>query len=642
MEYRLRRADGVYRWFLVTGIPRRLRGGEFVGYIGSCVDVTERVEAQAQLERSNERFRLAASAVSAVIYEWDLATGEVFRTQGLVDVVGFRPRRCRRRPSGGMSAFTRRTWTAPASSCSRRSTTPGASRSSTACATGTRPTSTSGTRVSSSATQRAIPSASSAARRTSTSGAAPRRSATGSSCASSTRGARPRRPAAQGRVPRDRLARAAHAAQRDPRLGADARAPAGARRGRPARAGSRPSSATRASQAAAHRGPARRLAHHLRQAPARRRSRSSSSSVVEAAARHGAPGGRRQGHPRSHDGARPAGRPGARRPGAAAAGRLEPALQRHQVHAARAGASRCALERVNSHVEIVVERHRRGHPRRVPAARLRPLPPGRRVDHAQRTAGSGSASRSCATSSSCTAASCAPRATGEGQGATFTVRLPVTRRSGASRRTRRGAAPGRGDAEGSTARRASRACACSSSTTSRTRASSSRRSSTQCGAEVEHGRVGGRGARGARSRRAPDVLVSRHRHARRGRLRADPPRPRAPAERGGRVPAIALTAYARAEDRVRALSPASRRTSPSRSSRPSCSPWSRASPGLARRARGDPLPAPRAFRHYCRHSPSSLPVVRGTLAGVVGSGERATDHDYGLRPGYGDFCCTGY
>lgn len=43
MEYRLRRHDGEYRWILDTGVPRFHRDGEFAGYIGSCVDVTETI-----------------------------------------------------------------------------------------------------------------------------------------------------------------------------------------------------------------------------------------------------------------------------------------------------------------------------------------------------------------------------------------------------------------------------------------------------------------------------------------------------------------------------------------------------------------------------------------------------------------------
>ncbi|MEH2201478.1 PAS domain S-box protein [Nostoc sp.] len=40
-QYRLRRADGEYRWILDTAAPRFAVDGSFVGYIGYCVDVTE-------------------------------------------------------------------------------------------------------------------------------------------------------------------------------------------------------------------------------------------------------------------------------------------------------------------------------------------------------------------------------------------------------------------------------------------------------------------------------------------------------------------------------------------------------------------------------------------------------------------------
>jgi len=54
MEYRLQRHDGVYRWILDRGVPFYGEEGEFAGYIGSCVDVTERVEAQEALRRKLE------------------------------------------------------------------------------------------------------------------------------------------------------------------------------------------------------------------------------------------------------------------------------------------------------------------------------------------------------------------------------------------------------------------------------------------------------------------------------------------------------------------------------------------------------------------------------------------------------------
>jgi len=46
MEYRLRRNDGEYRWILDTGVPRFNSNGSFAGYIGSCLDFTERKLAE--------------------------------------------------------------------------------------------------------------------------------------------------------------------------------------------------------------------------------------------------------------------------------------------------------------------------------------------------------------------------------------------------------------------------------------------------------------------------------------------------------------------------------------------------------------------------------------------------------------------
>lgn len=50
MEYRLMRYDGIYRWIFDRGVPYYEDNGEFAGYIGSCIDVTERVEAQEALK----------------------------------------------------------------------------------------------------------------------------------------------------------------------------------------------------------------------------------------------------------------------------------------------------------------------------------------------------------------------------------------------------------------------------------------------------------------------------------------------------------------------------------------------------------------------------------------------------------------
>jgi PAS domain S-box-containing protein len=59
VEYRLRRRDGEYRWLLDSGVPRYTAKGELLGFIGSCIDITERKrteEQQADVAREREMF----------------------------------------------------------------------------------------------------------------------------------------------------------------------------------------------------------------------------------------------------------------------------------------------------------------------------------------------------------------------------------------------------------------------------------------------------------------------------------------------------------------------------------------------------------------------------------------------------------
>jgi PAS domain S-box-containing protein len=55
IEYRLQRYDGEYRWVLDLGVPRFNQDGSFAGYIGSCVDVTDRKLAEEALSGVNSK-----------------------------------------------------------------------------------------------------------------------------------------------------------------------------------------------------------------------------------------------------------------------------------------------------------------------------------------------------------------------------------------------------------------------------------------------------------------------------------------------------------------------------------------------------------------------------------------------------------
>jgi PAS domain S-box-containing protein len=63
MEYRLRRHDGVYRWVLDAGGPAFSDSGEFLGYIGSCTDISDSKAAQEAVQRDRSLASLGAVVV---------------------------------------------------------------------------------------------------------------------------------------------------------------------------------------------------------------------------------------------------------------------------------------------------------------------------------------------------------------------------------------------------------------------------------------------------------------------------------------------------------------------------------------------------------------------------------------------------
>jgi PAS domain S-box-containing protein len=62
LEYRLRRHDGQYRWVLDSGMPRFSLQGQFAGYVGYGIDITERKE---EAERLRESAKLESLGVLA-------------------------------------------------------------------------------------------------------------------------------------------------------------------------------------------------------------------------------------------------------------------------------------------------------------------------------------------------------------------------------------------------------------------------------------------------------------------------------------------------------------------------------------------------------------------------------------------------
>ena len=72
MEYRIRRRDGLYRWVIDAASPRISDSGEFLGYIGSVLDISERKQAEDERQRSLERVRALHEINLAITSEMDL------------------------------------------------------------------------------------------------------------------------------------------------------------------------------------------------------------------------------------------------------------------------------------------------------------------------------------------------------------------------------------------------------------------------------------------------------------------------------------------------------------------------------------------------------------------------------------------
>jgi PAS domain S-box-containing protein len=57
IDHRFRRADGEYRWVSTHGVPRIDPGGAFRGFIGTCVDITDRRRAEETRQRLETQLR---------------------------------------------------------------------------------------------------------------------------------------------------------------------------------------------------------------------------------------------------------------------------------------------------------------------------------------------------------------------------------------------------------------------------------------------------------------------------------------------------------------------------------------------------------------------------------------------------------
>ena len=91
-EYRMRHVTGDWRWFSGRELVfSRTPDGQAKQILGTAFDITERKQVEAALRLEKERFELAAAAVDCLIYDWNMATQQVERTEGLTRIFGYLP-----------------------------------------------------------------------------------------------------------------------------------------------------------------------------------------------------------------------------------------------------------------------------------------------------------------------------------------------------------------------------------------------------------------------------------------------------------------------------------------------------------------------------------------------------------------------
>lgn len=88
-QFRLRRHDGEHRWVSAQGVPRYDAAGDFAGYTGSCVDITESITKDEELREIQERMQLTIDALDIGIWEWDPIKDEIHATSARRSLFGW-------------------------------------------------------------------------------------------------------------------------------------------------------------------------------------------------------------------------------------------------------------------------------------------------------------------------------------------------------------------------------------------------------------------------------------------------------------------------------------------------------------------------------------------------------------------------
>ncbi|MEZ0495351.1 PAS domain S-box protein [Sphingomonas sp. IW22] len=78
LEYRLRHVSGAYRWAIDAASPRFGENGEYLGYVGSVIDIHDRRQSEERLNRNEEQLRLATDMAEIGLWDFDVESDTLF------------------------------------------------------------------------------------------------------------------------------------------------------------------------------------------------------------------------------------------------------------------------------------------------------------------------------------------------------------------------------------------------------------------------------------------------------------------------------------------------------------------------------------------------------------------------------------
>ncbi len=90
-EFRMRHRDGSYRWILARADIARDADGKPLRMMGSHFDISERKEVEAALRVSEEQLKHALEATRDGLWDWSIATGDVYFSPQWARLLGYEP-----------------------------------------------------------------------------------------------------------------------------------------------------------------------------------------------------------------------------------------------------------------------------------------------------------------------------------------------------------------------------------------------------------------------------------------------------------------------------------------------------------------------------------------------------------------------